>query len=106
MPDPNEPDELDTTSIELEDEDGNPIRIAQQNAGPGNQVGQGEFKPVTDPKDPGEADAEQEYVDLLYARLDLLRERTDRELRAVRRIRACSQLGDVVLLLRVAVWWC
>lgn len=32
-----------------------------------------------------EADAEQKYVDLLYARLDLLRERTDRELRAVRR---------------------
>ena len=32
-----------------------------------------------------EADAEQRYVDVLYARLDLLRDRTDRELRAVRR---------------------
>lgn len=32
-----------------------------------------------------ETDAEQRHVDVLYARLDLLRERTDRELRAVRR---------------------
>lgn len=32
-----------------------------------------------------EVDAEQRYVDVLYRRLDLLRERTDRELRAIRR---------------------
>ncbi len=32
-----------------------------------------------------EVDAEQRHVDILYARLDLLRDRTDRELRRVRR---------------------
>lgn len=33
----------------------------------------------------GEIESEQRHVDILYARLDLLRERTDRELRRVRR---------------------
>jgi len=57
-----EPEEAET-SIELEDDDGNPVRISQQNAGPGNQVGQGEFKPVTDGPDPGEAAAEQDELE-------------------------------------------
>lgn len=52
-----EPD--DVRSVELEDEDGNPVVIAQQNAGPGNQVGEGEFKEPKPPKDPGEAADEQ-----------------------------------------------
>jgi len=52
-----EPEEVRT--VELEDEDGNPVVIAQQNAGPGNQVGDGEFKKPHAPKDPGEAAEEQ-----------------------------------------------
>ncbi|MEO8693714.1 MAG: hypothetical protein ABI658_09370 [Acidimicrobiales bacterium] len=50
---------VDVRSVELEDEDGNPVVIAQQNAGPGNQVGEGEFKQPHAPKDPGEAAQEQ-----------------------------------------------
>jgi hypothetical protein len=50
---------IDVRSVELEDEDGNPVVIAQQNAGPGNQVGDGEFKARHAPKDPGEAADEQ-----------------------------------------------
>jgi hypothetical protein len=50
---------IDVRTVELEDEDGNPVVIAQQNAGPGNQVGDGEFKPPEPPKDPGEAAEEQ-----------------------------------------------
>ena len=46
-------------TVELEDEDGNPVVIAQQNAGPGNQVGDGEFKTPRAPKDPGVAAEEQ-----------------------------------------------
>ena len=52
-------EEPDVRSVELEDEDGNPVVIAQQNAGPGNQVGEGEFKEPSAPKDPGQAAAEQ-----------------------------------------------
>lgn len=52
-----EPD--DVRSVELEDDDGNPVVIAQQNVGPGNQVGDGEFKEPKPPKDPGEAAEEQ-----------------------------------------------
>jgi hypothetical protein len=50
---------VDVRSVELEDDDGNPVVIAQQNAGPGNQVGGGEFKSPPPPKDPGEAADEQ-----------------------------------------------
>ena len=50
---------IDVRSVELEDDDGNPVVIAQQNAGPGNQVGGGEFKAPPPPKDPGEAAEEQ-----------------------------------------------
>jgi hypothetical protein len=50
---------IDVKTVELEDEDGNPVVIAQQNVGPGNQVGEGEFKAEQPPKDPGEAAEEQ-----------------------------------------------
>jgi hypothetical protein len=53
----------DVRSVELEDEEGNPVVIAQQNVGPGNQVGGGEFKAPPPPKDPGEAATEQAAVD-------------------------------------------
>lgn len=51
--------DVDVRTVELEDEDGNPVVIAQQNTGPGNQVGDGEFKQPSPPKDPGQAAAEQ-----------------------------------------------
>ena len=54
---------LDVRSVELEDDDGNPVVIAQQNAGPGNQIGGGEFKAPTPPKDPGQAADEQADLD-------------------------------------------
>ena len=54
---------IDVRSVELEDDDGNPVVIAQQNAGPGNQVGGGEFKSPPPPKDPGEAAKEQADLD-------------------------------------------
>ena len=63
MTSPREPDP-DVLSVPIEDEDGNEVVIEQQNAGPGNQVGQGEFPdPDTPPKDPGEAADEQAAVD-------------------------------------------
>jgi hypothetical protein len=49
----------DVRSVELEDDEGNPVVIAQQNVGPDNQVGEGEFKEPRPPKDPGEAADEQ-----------------------------------------------
>ena len=55
-----EPEEV--RSVELEDDDGNPVVIAQQNAGPGNQVGEGEFKEPHAPKDPGDAAEEQSQL--------------------------------------------
>ena len=54
---------VDVRSVELEDDEGNPVVIAQQNAGPGNQVGGGEFKAPTPPKDPGQAADEQAGLD-------------------------------------------
>ena len=52
-------EDADVRSVELEDDDGNPVVIAQQNVGPGNQVGEGEFKEPAPPKDPGVAAEEQ-----------------------------------------------
>ena len=52
-------EDADVRTVELEDDDGNPVVIAQQNVGPGNQVGEGEFKDKKAPKDPGEAAEEQ-----------------------------------------------
>jgi hypothetical protein len=54
---------IDVRSVELEDDDGNPVVIAQQNVGPGNQVGGGEFKTPPPPKDPGQAAEEQADLD-------------------------------------------
>jgi hypothetical protein len=63
MTSPREPDP-DVRSVPIEDEDGNEVVIEQQNVGPGNEVGQGEFPdPDTPPKDPGVAAAEQEALD-------------------------------------------
>ena len=52
----------DVRTVELEDDEGNPVVIAQQNVGPGNQVGEGEFKEPKPPKDPGAAAEEQSQL--------------------------------------------
>ena len=49
----------DVCSVPLETEDGEEVVICQQNAGPGNQVGGGEFKGGAYRKSPEEAAAEQ-----------------------------------------------
>ena len=54
---------VDVRSVELEDDDGNPVVISQQNVGPGNQVGEGEFKEPKPPKDPGVAAEEQSRLE-------------------------------------------
>jgi hypothetical protein len=54
-----EDEPLDVRTVELDDEDGNKVVIAQQNVGPDNQVGEGEFKPPGPPKDPRAAADEQ-----------------------------------------------
>jgi hypothetical protein len=60
-----EPDPRVST-VPLETEDGRQVIIQQQNTGPGNQVGAGEFKPSRETsveKDPGEAADEQERLE-------------------------------------------
>jgi hypothetical protein len=52
-------DERAVRSEPLETEDGRTVVIEQQNAGPGNQVGGGEFKNVSGHKSVDEAAAEQ-----------------------------------------------
>jgi hypothetical protein len=57
-------EEPDVCSTVLEDEDGNPVVICQQNVGEPNEVGGGEFPdPNAPPKDPGEAAREQAALD-------------------------------------------
>jgi hypothetical protein len=57
-------DERDVKSVMLEDDDGNPVVIEQQNVGFGREVGSGEFPhPDTPPKNPGRAADEQEELD-------------------------------------------
>jgi hypothetical protein len=54
------------STIPLDTEDGDEVVIEQQNAGPGQQVGAGEFKPSDETsvhKDPGDAAAEQERLE-------------------------------------------
>ena len=54
------------STVPLDTEDGDQVVIQQQNAGPGNQVGAGEFKPsdeAADRKDPGVAAEEQERLE-------------------------------------------
>ena len=53
----------DTETIPLETEDGETVVIHQQNAGPGNQVGGGEFKNSTG-RTVEEAAAEQSDLEL------------------------------------------
>ena len=52
-------DERAVRSIELDTEDGGTVVIEQQNVGPANQVGGGEFKNVHGQKSPDVAAAEQ-----------------------------------------------
>ncbi len=68
--DPEPPDDSDAersvSSIPLETEDGDTVVIAQQNAGPGQQVGAGEFKrdeEASSHKSPEQAAGEQERLD-------------------------------------------
>lgn len=54
------------SSVPLPTEDGEEVVIAQQNVGPGNRVGAGEFKrpgEASDHKDPATAAEEQEQLD-------------------------------------------
>lgn len=61
-----EHDERQVQSIPLDTEDGGQVVIEQQNAGPGQQVGAGEFKPDDETavsKSPDQAAAEQAQLD-------------------------------------------
>jgi hypothetical protein len=54
------------STVPLETEDGQEVVIQQQNVGPGNQVGAGEFKRSQDTavqRDPADAAAEQEQLE-------------------------------------------
>jgi len=54
------------STVPLETEDGDEVVIQQQNVGPGNQVGAGEFKrseDTADQRDPSDAATEQERLD-------------------------------------------
>jgi hypothetical protein len=51
------------SSIPLDTEDGGTVVIEQQNVGPDNQVGGGEFKNATRGKSPDEAAAEQDRLE-------------------------------------------
>jgi hypothetical protein len=54
------------STVPLTTEDGREVVISQQNVGPGNQVGRGEFEtngPAVAHRDPGEAAAEQDELD-------------------------------------------
>lgn len=54
------------STVPLEGDDGEEVVIQQQNVGPGNQVGAGEFKEpgtASSHKDPGEADRQQRELD-------------------------------------------
>jgi hypothetical protein len=54
------------SSVPLPTEDGDEVVIAQQNVGPGNRVGAGEFKrpgEASDHKDPATAAEEQDELD-------------------------------------------
>jgi hypothetical protein len=64
MAKPDDDDERDVRTVELEDDDGNPVVIEQQNVGFGQEVGSGEFPDAdTPPKGAGEAAAEEAALD-------------------------------------------
>ncbi|MGD9999110.1 MAG: hypothetical protein AB7L17_09235 [Ilumatobacteraceae bacterium] len=50
-------------SIPLDTEDGGQVVIEQENVGPGNQVGGGEFKNVNRGRSPQEAESDQEELE-------------------------------------------
>jgi hypothetical protein len=56
-------DEQAVSSIPLDTEDGGQVVIEQQNVGPDNQVGGGEFKNVDHGKTPGQAASEQRELE-------------------------------------------
>jgi hypothetical protein len=56
-------DEKAVRSIPLDTEDGGTVVIEQQNVGPANQLGGGEFKNVYGQKSPDQAEAEQERLE-------------------------------------------
>jgi len=56
-------DDRDVCSVPIETEDGDEVVICQQNAGPGNQVGGGEFKQGTLAKSPEQAAKEQDRLE-------------------------------------------
>jgi hypothetical protein len=56
-------DERAVRSIPLDTEDGGQVVIEQQNVGPGNQVGGGEFKNAARKKDPRTAAEEQSRLE-------------------------------------------
>jgi hypothetical protein len=56
-------EDISVRSIPLETEDGETVVIEQQNAGPGNQVGGGEYKNATGPKSVQQAADEQDALD-------------------------------------------
>jgi len=53
-------DEIAVSTVPLDTEDGGTVVISQQNAGPGNQVGGGEFKRAGEGKTPDDAADEQD----------------------------------------------
>jgi len=55
-------DERAVRSEPLDTEDGGTVVIEQQNAGPGNQVGGGEFKNVSEQKSVDDAASEQDEL--------------------------------------------
>jgi hypothetical protein len=55
-------DDRAVSSIPLDTEDGGTLVISQQNVGPDNQVGGGEYKNATDGKTPEEAALEQRLL--------------------------------------------
>jgi hypothetical protein len=56
-------DERAVTSEPVEKEDGTTVVIEQQNVGPGNQVGGGEFKNPDRGKSPEQAEADQDRLE-------------------------------------------
>ena len=54
-------DDRAVSSIPLDTEDGGTVVISQQNVGPANQVGGGEFKNADDQKTPEQA-ADEQYL--------------------------------------------
>lgn len=56
-------DEKAVRSVPLDTEDGGTVVIEQQNVGPDNQVGGGEFKNADEQKSSGEAASEQDQLE-------------------------------------------